>query len=183
MSYLPSLPRNAAVRDVFAAFPDTATHLMAYHQQLLRGPSPFTVAERELIAAYVSGLNSCRYCHGVHTATAEALGVPEGLLRDLLENIDTADIEAKLRPVLRYVAKLTATPARMTEDDAQSVFAAGWDDRALHDAVSVCAMFNFMNRLVEGLGITAGPDYFREAARRLSTVGYQTPARLPETTD
>lgn len=183
MSYLPSLPEHAVVGDVFAAYPDTATHLMAYHQQLLRGPSPFSEAERELIAAYVSGLNSCEYCHGVHTATAEALGVSEGLLRALLENIDTAHVDERLRPVLRFVGKLTTTPSRMTEDDAAAVFAAGWDERALHDAVSVCAMFNFMNRLVEGLGITAGPDYFREAARRLSTRGYQATARLPETAD
>lgn len=183
MSYLSSLPEHAAVGDVFAAFPDTARHLMAYHQQLLRGPSPLSEAERELIAAYVSGLNNCQYCHGVHTATAEALGVPEGLLRALLENIDTADVDEKLRPVLRYVGKLTTTPSRMTENDAAAVFAAGWDERALHDAVSVCAMFNFMNRLVEGLGITAGPDDFREAARRLSTRGYQAPARLRDTAD
>jgi AhpD family alkylhydroperoxidase len=41
----------------------------------LRGPSPFTVAERELIAAYVSGLNACGYCHGIHRVTADAFGV------------------------------------------------------------------------------------------------------------
>ena len=42
--------------------------------------------------------------------------------------------------------------------------ASGWDEKALHDAVSVCALFNFMNRYVEGLGIKAGADYFKEAA-------------------
>lgn len=183
MSYLPSLPDNAVLGDLFAAYPDTARHLMAYHQQLLRGPSPFTQAERELIAAYVSGLNSCRYCHGVHTSTAEAMGVPEGLLGELLTDMDSADITDKLRPVLRYVEKLTLTPSRMTQADAQAVFDAGWDERALHDAVSVCAMFNFMNRLVEGLGITAGPDYFQEAAQRLSTQGYKATAHVPEAAD
>lgn len=46
-------------------------------------------AERELIAAYVSGLNRCRYCHGVHTATAELLGVEEGTLRHLIDALLT----------------------------------------------------------------------------------------------
>ena len=52
------------------------------------------------------------------------------------------------------------------------MLAAGWEERALHDAVAVCGLFNLMNRLVEGLGITAGEDYFRTAARRLSDCGY-----------
>jgi hypothetical protein len=53
------------------------------------------------------------------------------------------------------------------------VYAAGWDEQALHDAVSVCALLNFMNRLVEGLGITATPDYYRTSSQRLvGAAGY-----------
>lgn len=57
----------------------------------------------------------------------------------------------------------------MTEEDAQEVFAAGWDERALHDAVSVCGVFNFLNRLVDGLGITGDRNRFIAAAERLSS--------------
>jgi alkylhydroperoxidase family enzyme len=74
--------------------------------------------------------------------------------------------------VLHYVGELTLTPSRMTPADAQAVFAAGWDDRALHDAVSVCALFNLMNRLVDGLGVTAGDEYLAASARRLADRGY-----------
>ena len=173
MSYLPSLPRDAVLLDVFRAFPTTSEPLIDYHQVLLRGPSPFSVAERELIAAYVSGLNACNYCHGVHTATAEAFGVPAGLLASLVADVDTAPVAERMRPVLRYVGKLTLTPSRMTPADAEAVLAAGWEERALHDAVLVCALFNFMNRLVEGLGINAGDAYFQTAAGRLgSEAGY-----------
>jgi AhpD family alkylhydroperoxidase len=80
MAYLPSLPPGAVLLDVFRAYPQTARPLLDYHQALLRGPSPLSVAERELIAAYVSGLNACGYCHGVHAATAEAFGIPEDTL-------------------------------------------------------------------------------------------------------
>ena len=73
VAYLPSLPGDAVLLDVFRAYPDTARPLLDYHQVLLRGPSPLSVAERELIAAFMSGLNACGYCHGVHTATAQAL--------------------------------------------------------------------------------------------------------------
>ena len=49
---------------------------------------------------------------------------------------------------------------------------AGWEEQALHDAVAVCGLFSLMNRLVGGLGITAGEDYFAAAASRLADGGY-----------
>lgn len=64
MTFLPSLPDNARLLDVFRAYPDTAFPLLDYHEALMRGPSPLSIAERELIAAYVSGLNACDYCYG-----------------------------------------------------------------------------------------------------------------------
>ncbi len=54
-----------------------------------------------------------------------------------------------MKPALAYVKKLALTPSRIASADAENVFAAGWDEQALYDAVSVCALFNFMNLLVE----------------------------------
>lgn len=172
MTYLPSLPRDAVLLDVFRAYPETARPLLEYHEALLRGPSPLSVAERELIAAYVSALNTCRYCHGVHQATAEAFGVAEDALAALLTDVSTAPVPERVKPLLRYAGKLTLTPARITAADAEAVLAAGWPEKALHDAAAVCGLFSLMNRLVEGLGITAGEDYFRASARRLAEIGY-----------
>jgi uncharacterized peroxidase-related enzyme len=172
MTYLPSLPHDAVLLDVFRAYPGTSRPLMEYHEALLRGPSPLTVAQRELIAAYVSGLNACRYCHGVHTATAEAFGIPDGTLSALLDDIGAAPVAERMKQLLRYVGKLTLTPAKITADDAGEVLAAGWEEQALHDAVAVCGLFNLMNRLVEGLGIAADDAYFHAAARRLAEIGY-----------
>jgi uncharacterized peroxidase-related enzyme len=178
MTYLSSLPEGAVLVDVFRAYPEVARPLLDYHEALLRGPSPLTVAERELIAAYVSGLNACGYCHGVHAATAALFGVAEDTLAALLSDVDTAPVDERLRPLLRYVGKLTRTPSRMTPADAAAVFAVGWSERALHDAVSVCALFNLMNRLVDGLGVTAAEDYFATSARRLADIGYGGLKRL-----
>jgi hypothetical protein len=52
------------------------------------------------------------------------------------------------------------------------VYDAGWDERAVYDAVAVCALFNFMNRYVEGLGVTAGPELTARSARRLTDIAY-----------
>jgi uncharacterized peroxidase-related enzyme len=172
MTRLTSLPDDAVLLDVFKAYPATSEPLLDYHETVMRGESPFTVAEREFIAAYVSGLNSCSYCHGVHTVAAEACGVPVGQIPTAVIDVDDADVPDRMKPVLRYVAKLTQAPSSVSDGDAQAVYAAGWDERALHDAVVVCALFNFMNRLVEGLGIRADANYFAESGKRLHDIGY-----------
>jgi uncharacterized peroxidase-related enzyme len=154
MAFLKTLP-DADLKRAFRMQPDISVPMLEYHQALLRGPSPFTVGERELIAAYTSGLNNCDFCYDEHGAVAEAFGISEGLLGALIENLDTADVSDKMRPVLRFVGKLTTTPARMVQADADAVFAAGWDDIALYHAVSVCALFAHDNRMVQGLGIPA----------------------------
>lgn len=169
MPHLRNLPPHAALLDVFKAYPNFFIPLIDYHQRLLREASPFTIQERELIAAYVSGINACRYCAGVHEATARAFGLDEHVMTALLADLDSAPVDGKLKPVLRYVRKLTETPSRMTERDAEEFFAAGWDDRALHDAVAICALFNCMNRLVEGFGIVASPEYYAVSAQRLAS--------------
>lgn len=178
MSYLKSLPAETTLLQVFSAYPDSARPLLSLHEVVMRGPSPFSPGERELIAAYVSGLNNCTYCHGIHTVTAEAFGIPEGLLAAAVADLDSAPVDERIRPVLRYVGKLTREPSRMDDVDAEAVFAAGWDEQALHDAVTVAALFNFMNRMVEGIGIRADDAYAQVSGRRLRDGGYAGLASL-----
>jgi len=164
MPRFPGLPEATSLTDVFQTFPAGIEPLLEYHDVVLRGPSPLTVAQRELVAALVSGLNSCAFCFGSHAAVAESFGVPADLFTDLLDNIETAPIEGKMKPLLAYVKKLTVAPARVTDGDAQAVFAVGWSEHALHDTVTVCALFNLMNRIVEGHGVMIN-DSIRNAQR------------------
>jgi hypothetical protein len=66
----------------------------------------------------------------------------------------------------------------MTEADAAAIYEAGWGDDALYSAVLVPALFNFYNRLVDGTGLTLPDGYVAEAAKRLSTQGYDVFAQL-----
>jgi uncharacterized peroxidase-related enzyme len=172
MPYLKSLPDDATLLNVFKSFPETAAPLLDFHESLLRGPSPLSVAERELLAAFVSRLNACTYCSGVHEATAQAFEVEPEVLRALMEDIETSPVDTRLKPIFHYVRKLTESPSRIVPADAAAVFAAGWDDAALHDAVNICALFNFMNRMVEGLGIKGTPEQHQMSGQRLSQIGY-----------
>lgn len=157
MPVFPSVEGEPNLGKVFKRFPHTAMPLLEYHDRLLRDHSPLTVAERELIAAYVSGINSCTYCHGAHVVAARAFGIDAELFEGLMAYLESSAVDEKLKPLLAYVGKLTRTPAMMTQADADLVYAAGWEEQALFDAVSVCALFNFMNRIVEGSGIKSNP--------------------------
>jgi uncharacterized peroxidase-related enzyme len=158
MALFPSLPAQAHLSDVFQRFPDNAGPLMVYLEGILRSEGEFSIGERELIAAYVSGLNDCTFCYGSHRVYSEIFGIERGLVDALLVDIETAPVAETLKPVMRYVKKLTKLPSKLVQADADAVFAAGWTETALYEAVQVCAAFNLMNRIVEGAGVTFDYD-------------------------
>jgi uncharacterized peroxidase-related enzyme len=172
MPFFPSLPDDAGTRHIFQRNPQRFRAFSEFSQHVLRGDSPLAPGMRELLGAYVSALNECLYCAGGHIATAHRFGVEPGLLEELLKDIATAAIEPVFKPLFHYVRKLTMAPYKMSQCDADAVFAAGWTEQALEDAIMVCCAFNFMNRLVHGYGIHADPDKFEERALLHQELGY-----------
>ena len=148
-----SLPDNPSLRDVLIVFPKASNELLAFIEQVMRTEGPLSIGERELLATYVSSLNSCGFCFGAHLAFCNAFGIENDKITSLLEDIENASIEEKLKPLFRYVKKLTLEPSKIERKDADDVFAAGWSEIALFDAVQVCSLFNMMNRLVDGTGV------------------------------
>jgi uncharacterized protein YciW len=84
----------------------------------------------------------------------------------------------RLAPVLAYIKKLTETPSRMTRADAEAVYAAGWSERSLFQAVAVCALFSFFSRFVDGTGIHADAADFDKVAAGLHAIGYEGRLKL-----
>jgi len=166
--FIESIPEDATQFELFRQWPELAVPLSKYTDTLMRGPSPLTPAQRELIAAYVSSINACDYCHGIHGATARALGMDEAVFAASLDDVEALPIDDRFKPILRYVRKLTLTPAKMTQRDADAVFEAGWDDDAFHHAVSICALYNLYNRIIQGHGILSDSTYWKRAAEWLA---------------
>ncbi|WP_417618909.1 carboxymuconolactone decarboxylase family protein [Parasphingorhabdus sp.] len=157
MSKFPSLPADPEMVIVLAAHPEGFGALFEYHDAILRGPSPLSIAERELIAAYVSGLNQCTFCFGIHRAFAELHGIQSQIFDDLIADPAAAGLDEKMLPLLAYARKLTMEPGSVTDADAAAVYAAGWNEKALFHTVSATGLFNMMTRLVAGTGIVANP--------------------------
>lgn len=174
MPFFESFPDDANVRTIFDYNPDYFGPWVGMTQTLMRGESPLAVPQRELIAAWASKVGNCPYCHGGHAAAATILGYPEDVFDQLADSIDTAAVEPEMKPILRYVQKIAAEPWKIVQADADAVFAAGWDERALHDAICIACVFAFMNRLTLAHGIEANPDVFQARGAKHVEDGYDS---------
>ena len=171
MPHLPSLTKDSTLIDVYKKHPAVAHATLALNDAIMRGDAPFTEAQREAIAAYVSSINTCRYCMGVHSSAATGLGMDAGEVAAVCERPEAPD-DPRLAPVLRYVANLTTEPASVTEADAKRILDAGWDEAAVSYAAFVAALYALMNRMVEGHGIKGDPVQLAKNGRRLAEIGY-----------
>lgn len=175
MAHIPNPSGAPGIRGLLEYRPETGGPLSALAEALLRGPSPLTPAERELIAAYVSTRNSCRYCAGSHGAAARHLGDP-ALVDAVLADADTAPISPKLRALLAIAESVRAAVAPVADELVAAARAAGADDVAIHDAALVAAAFCMYNRYVDGLATALPPDgAFDAIGARLASSGYVAP--------
>jgi len=76
-----------------------------------------------------------------------------------MRNYREAELSPADRAMLDFAIKLTKRPGEMTEDDVAGLRAHGFDDVAIHDVVQVTGLFNYFNRLADGLGIDDEPDW------------------------
>ena len=61
--------------------------------------------------------------------------------------------------MLDYAVKLTRTPSAIDAADIERLRAAGFDDRAIHDACAIAAYYAFVNRIADGLGVELEPRF------------------------
>ncbi len=153
MSYLPSSPDLTNIAAMLGKYPRRGILLFKLLEDIKSSCSPLNRNMRELIITYTSGLNQCDFCYNTHKAVSEQLGINEKVFDQLKTDIDSAQVDERLKPVLRYVKKLTLTPDRITQADAQQLFDAGWDENVFLDVIFLCAVVNCMNRFVSGIGI------------------------------
>lgn len=174
MTFLSKLSDDAKVFDAFMTWPEIYKPWGEVCQQVLRDyPSKLSAGDRELIGTFVSRLNQCDYCYKVHNSATREYGFDESLVEDLKADIESAGVDDKLKPLLKYARKLTLEQHKMTQKDADAVFEAGWTEDDLHLTISIAALFAFMNRFVHGLGIEEDPEYSLAAGPRLKAMGYQ----------
>ena len=142
-------------------------------QEAMRGPSAWSIGDRELMAAFVSKVNECEFCTKAHTAVAARAYHDEAKVSAALSDIETAAIEEPLRATLRLLRKLTREHA-VGEDDIRAVLAAGVSRAQIRDALAVCFAFNTMDRLADTFEFfVPGQAAFEAGAKFLLKRGYR----------
>ena len=112
-----------------------------------------------------------------HAAVAAYLLNDEALVAAVLADIDAAPITAAEKALLRFVEKVNRESPAIEPADIDAVRAHGWTDEALYDAITVCALFNFYNRWIDGTGVhPMTEEQHRAAAERMAPGYLRTPA-------
>jgi len=169
MSHFSSLTEAKGIVDIFMENPKKYMVSLTMAEEFLREPSALSPKEREIIAAFTSHLNKCKYCFGSHKVFSISMGATE-------EEVDSVISENyqnhRLASVFDYVKKLTLSPSSLSKEDFDNVLNSGISEEELKDAIAVCAAFNYFNRIVEGHFISENSETWNQASNMIKTHGY-----------
>jgi uncharacterized peroxidase-related enzyme len=144
-----------------------------FTHEAMRGPSGWSVGDRELMAAFVSKMNECQFCIGAHTAVAAGAYNNRAKVSAVLSDLETAPIKEPLRATLRMLRKLTLNHV-VDADDMRAVLAAGVSRQQIEDALAVCLAFNITDRLADAFEFAVlDPKAFEAGAKYLLKRGYR----------
>jgi len=166
------------IRSLVMFRPETGKPLYELAQVLLRGESPLSQAERELIAAYVSHLNDCMFCMSSHAAAARCLyGTEKETVDEVLKDMHRSNVDDKLKALLRIAGKVQVLGTEVLPVDIKAARSHGANDREIHDTVLIAATFCMFNRYVDGLASLTPTDEkeYEAMGRRMIENGYVLP--------
>ena len=144
----------------------------AWTQATMRGPSPWSVAERELMACMVAKWNACAFCVGAHSAVA-AKEMQRPAVDEAISDYQTAPISGELKSALAFLEVMTLRPKDLKAEDAKVTLNAGVSAQALMDVIAVGALFSIVTRYADALDFALPtPAEFERAANMLLKRGY-----------
>jgi len=144
-------------------------HVTLYRAALHDDANTIPMWFQETVSSYVSILNDCGYSLENHWKNAVHL-IDDAKKSDAIEKalwskmpqdvFDGVELE-----MLRYAEKLTLRPSSMVQEDVLALKAAGAEDGEILELNQIVGYFNYVNRLLNGLGVTTSGD----------TVGFYKP--------
>ena len=159
------------IRSLVLFRPETGKPLYDLAQVLLRGSSPLSEAERELIAAYVSHRNECMFCMNSHAAAARCLyGEDKKIVDDVLNDMQHARVSNKMKALLHIAGQVQILGKKVTPSAIAAARALGAGDKEIHDTVLIAATFSMFNRYVDGLAsfTPTDPALYEEMGKRMA---------------
>lgn len=137
-------------------------HVILYRAALHDDANTLPTWLQETISSYVSILNDCPYSLANHWANARHL-IGDDVKADAIEKALHARrpdnvFAGRELALMRYAEKLTLSPGEMDKSDVDTLRQAGLDDGQILEANQIIGYFNYVNRLLNGLGVTTDGD-------------------------
>ena len=149
----------ADVYEIQSLNPESIVNHMDLYMTVMFGQSPLKRYQREMMAVVVSAANKCSYCIAHHSDALNQYWNDEQRIRMLAEDFETANLDECDRSLCEYALDLTVEPHQIYEYlHIEQLRACGLNDRAILDAALVTSYFNFVNRMVLGLGVRLEQD-------------------------
>jgi uncharacterized peroxidase-related enzyme len=137
-------------------------HVILYRAALHDDTNTLPTWLQETISSYVSILNDCPYSLANHWANARHL-IADEARADAIEQAlhmrrPESVFDGRELALLRYAEKLTLSPGKMVQADVEALRRQGLDDGQILEANQIIGYFNYVNRLLNGLGVTTDGD-------------------------
>ena len=175
MAYINVDKNLPGIRSLLAFSPETAEPMGMLTNLLLRSNDGLSMADRELIAAHVSYLNDCFYCHQSHGEIAACyLNGNRQLVTQVKADYENAPISEKLKSLLSIAASVQKGGKHVRPDQVDYAKTLGATDKDIHDTVLIAAAFCMFNRYVDGLSATTPSDLstYPPRAKQVAEHGY-----------
>jgi len=137
-------------------------HMVLYKSVLHHGGNTWPKWYLEVLGTYVSHLNKCNYCVEHH-----AQGIKKNLnddpryrrIREAIENDALEDLlPGKMAAGCKYAKLLTLNHTSISERTIDELREWGMDDGEILEVNQVVSYFNYVNRVVVGLGVNTEGD-------------------------
>lgn len=156
---LASRGKLAEVHKIQSLNPATILHHMDLYMSIMYAHSPLSRAQREMMAVVVSAANNCSYCQIHHKQALLNYWKDQGRVNQVALDYTKLDLSKVDLSLCELAYFLTRTPDHhKVEETIEELKQLGLNDRAILDAHLVIAYFNFVNRLVLGLGVVLESD-------------------------
>ncbi len=123
------------------------------HEAIMFKECELSGTQKEMIGVVVSAANECLDCVEHHREALNQVTVDEALMKQIAKDYMKADIEEVDKAICQYAETLTKTPYKMTKATIDHFKELGLSDTAILEINQVTAYFNYMNRVVQGLGV------------------------------
>ena len=137
-------------------------HVTLYRAALHDDANTLPTWLQETISSYVSILNGCDYSLANHWANARHLINDEQRADEIEQALQGRTPESVFEgselALLIYAEKLTLAPGKMAQSDIENLKSSGLDDGQILEANQIICYFNYVNRTLNGLGVSTQGD-------------------------